>query len=166
MGNAKIALLVVTLVCLSVTVVAQKDKPQAPPARNPIDDDRLEKAHESLFTPQVAPGADASRLTEQVASTLPEASSAPIPRQNFIDELIFSRIERDRIPHSGLAGDEEFLRRAYLDATGLLPSIEKINEFVADKDPLKRDKLIDALIGSDEFTEQWAWFWGDLFRTK
>ncbi|PYS54709.1 MAG: hypothetical protein DMG13_07220 [Acidobacteria bacterium] len=167
MRRAKIALWVVMFACLSLRVVAQKDKPQTPPAQNPIDDNRMEKAHESLFAPQAAPGADASRLTEQLASTLPTAaSSAPIPRKNFIDEHIFGRIERDRIPHAALAGDEEFLRRAYLDATGLLPPIEKINEFVVDKDPQKRDKLIDALIGSDEFTEQWAWFWGDLFRTK
>ena len=61
MRRAKIALWVVMFACLSLRVVAQKDKPQTPPAQNPIDDNRMEKAHESLFAPQAAPGADASR---------------------------------------------------------------------------------------------------------
>src|SRR5438093_1644643 len=167
MRRAKIALWVVMFACLSLRVVAQKDKPQTPPAQNPIDDNRMEKAHESLFAPQAAPGADASRLTEQLASTLPTAaSSAPIPRKNFIDEHIFGRIERDRIPHAALAGDEEFLRRAYLDATGLLPSPDQVRSFIRDTDPNKRDKLIDSLIGTEEFTDQWAYHFGELLRTR
>src|SRR2546427_12998721 len=60
MRRAKIALLVVVFACLSLTVVAQKEKPQTPPAQNPIDDNRMEKAHESLFAPQALPGANAS----------------------------------------------------------------------------------------------------------
>src|SRR5439155_10252962 len=108
----------------------------------------------------------ASRLTEEMAKSLPRATaSAAIPHKNFIDDQIFGLIEKDGIPHSPLSSDEEFLRRAYLDATGLLPTPDKIREFVADKDPQKRDKLIDALIGTDEFADEWAWFWGDLFRT-
>jgi hypothetical protein len=103
-----------------------------------------------------------------VASALPGAgaSSAPIPRKNFVDELVFGRLERDHIPHAPLAGDEEFLRRAYLDATGLLPAPDKVRSFVADTDPNKRDKLIDSLIGTEEFTDQWAYHYGELFRTK
>jgi hypothetical protein len=87
-----------------------------------------------------------------------------MPRKNFIDEIVFGRIERDRIPHAGLTTDEEFLRRVYLDATGVLPTSDTVRSFLADKDPQKRDRLIDSLIGTDEFAEQWAWYWGDLFR--
>src|SRR5207244_3471008 len=105
---------------------------------------------------------EASRLTEAVAAALPDAgsSTAPISRKNFIDEHIFGRIERDKIPHAPLAGDEEFLRRAYLDATGLLPTPDQVRSFLSDTNPNKRDKLIDSLIGSEEFTDEWAYHFG------
>ena len=88
-----------------------------------------------------------------------------MPRRNYIDEQLFGRMERDGIPHAGLASDEEFLRRAYLDATGLLPEPQKVREFLESRDRDKRDKLIDSLIGTEEFAEQWAWLWSDLLQT-
>src|SRR5207247_8131582 len=69
-------------------------------------------------------------------------------------------------PARTLAGDEEFLRRVYVDAIGFLPTPEKIRAFVADKDPNKRDKLIDSLIGTEEFADQWAYHYGELLLTK
>ena len=102
-----------------------------------------------------------------MAGTIPVGGDpfAKVERKNLIDEHIFGRIERDRIPHAPISTDSEFVRRAYVDATGQLPSLENVAEFLANPDPLKRDKLIDSLIGTEEFGEQWAWFWGDLFRT-
>jgi hypothetical protein len=46
----------------------------------------------------------------------------------------------------------------------MLPDARAVRDFIANKDTAKRDKLIDSLIGTEEFTEQFAWFWGDLFR--
>lgn len=167
----KLSLIGVTCLFLTLTVVAQQEKSKAQQekskAQPAMDQERMEKAHEGLFSKQPDKGAEASRLTSEVAKALPRGpAAAKVQHKNFIDDHIFGRIERDRIPHAPLAGDEEFLRRAYLDATGLLPASEKIRAFVADKDPQKRDKLIDSLIGTDEFADQWAWFWGDLFRTR
>src|SRR5262249_9051172 len=51
-----------------------------------------------------------------------------------------------------------------MDATGQLPSADAVRQFVADKNPQKRDALVDTLVASDEFAEQWGWLWGDLFR--
>src|SRR5207244_6730820 len=128
---------------------------------------QLQAAHKKLVNTKEQ-AAKSSTLTQTVAPALPvaAASSTPIPRKNFIDEHIFGRIERDNIPHAPLAGDEEFLRRAYVDASGFLPTPEKIRSFVADKDPNKRDKLIDSLIGTEEFADQWAYYYGELFRTR
>lgn len=164
MQRAKVLFTGSAAVLLTVTLVAQK-----PAAKTPLsmDQERMEKAHEGLFSKQPDKAGTASRLTSEVAAAMPKgAAGARVPRKNFVDEMIFSRIERDRIPHAPLAGDEEFLRRAYIDATGLLPSPEAVTAFLANKDPLKRDKLIDSLVGSDEFADQWAWYWGDLFRTR
>src|SRR5207237_4320311 len=128
---------------------------------------RTEAAHSEWLNAKDK-AAEASRLTQAVSPALPAAaaSTAPIPRKNFVDEHIFGKIERDNIPHSPLAGDEEFLRRAYHDATGFLPSAEKIRSFVADTDPNKRDTLIDSLIGTEQFADQWAYQYGELFRTR
>ena len=110
-------------------------------------------------------GRDAARLTNAVAPAAdPTAPSAPVPRRNFIDEHIFGRLAAAGVPHAGLSTDDEFVRRVYLDATGLPPSADDVRAFVADRSPGKRDRLIDDLLARDEFAEQWAWHWGDLLR--
>lgn len=90
--------------------------------------------------------AELDQVTSQVAAQLPHpdpASTGPIPRNNFIDEWIFSKMEQDKIPHAGLSSDPEFFRRIHLDLTGLLPSAQQVREFLQDSDPKKREKLID-----------------------
>src|SRR4029077_6256885 len=122
---------------LTLGVTAQQPRttlPQSP--QQQVDQDRTEAAHSELLNAKDK-AAEASRLTQAVSPALPSAaaSTAPIPRKNFVDEHIFGKIERDNIPHSPLAGDEEFLRRAYLDAVGFLPTPEKVKSFAADTDP-------------------------------
>jgi hypothetical protein len=138
---------------------------QKPVTQEPAPD-RIEDAHQGLFGAKPATGEEAARITNEVAKGLPESSQATarIPRKNFVDQFIFDRIERDKVPHAALSTDEEFVRRVYLDATGMLPDARAVRDFIANKDTGKRDKLIDSLIGTEEFTEQFAWFWGDLFR--
>ena len=87
--------------------------------------------------------AEASRLTAAFAG---QSSATPqnVPIKNYIDEQIFGRMERDKVPHAPLANDYEFVRRAYLDATGLVPTPAQVREFVSSNDPNKRDKLIDS----------------------
>ncbi|HYM09200.1 MAG TPA: DUF1549 and DUF1553 domain-containing protein [Bryobacterales bacterium] len=88
-----------------------------------------------------------------------------VPRNNFIDELVFSKLERLNIIPSPLSSDEEFLRRVYLDTIGELPTLEETREFLASTDPQKRAKLIDQLLERPEFAEVWATKFSDLFRT-
>jgi hypothetical protein len=132
-----------------------------------MDQDRLEAVHNQLYESQDK-AKDASRLTQSLSPSLPpsEAAYAPVPRKNFVDEFVFGKMERDHIPHAPLSGDSEFLRRAYLDATGLLPTVEEARRFLADRDPNKRDKLIDSLIGSDAFADEWAYHYDELLRTN
>src|SRR5262245_15317540 len=165
MKAVKWVLATAMVLCLTLVVPAQLPQQQQPGQQ--ADQDRIEAAHSELLNAKDK-AAEASRLTQAVASALPGTGdpTAPIPRKNFIDEHIFGRIEREKIPHAPLAGDEEFLRRAYLDAIGFLPTPDKVRSFVADKDPNKRDKLIDSLIGTEEFADQWAYQYGELFRTR
>lgn len=61
--------------------------------------------------------------------------------------------------------DLAFIRRIYLDITGLLPSPEHIRQFVADPHPEKRTRWIEALLEDDHaYTQHWLSFWNDLLR--
>jgi hypothetical protein len=105
------------------------------------------------------------------------AAAAGLPRQNFIDGFIFSKIEKDKVPHAGLSSDSEFLRRVTLDLTGRLPEPDVVKEFLADKDAGKRQKYIDSLfpalptmgvgrrLTDKPFIDRWAYFFSDLFRS-
>jgi hypothetical protein len=146
--------------CFALTIAAQQQaSPQA--------QDAIEKAHADLLKSGGDKAAEAGRATEELSRSLPRAANpaGAIPRRNYIDEHIFGRMERDKIPHAALSTDEEFVRRAYLDATGLLPEPQVVRDFLASKDPDKRDALIDSLVGSEAFAEQWAWLWADLLQT-
>jgi hypothetical protein len=83
---------------------------------------------------------------------------------NFVDDLVFAKLRRLNIVPSPLSSDEEFVRRVYLDVTGLLPSLEETREFVASPDQRKRATLIDRLLERPEFAEVWATRFSDLFR--
>ena len=56
---------------------------------------------------------------------------------------------------SDLCTDAEFIRRVYLDLTGLPPQPEEVRAFLADTRPtqVKRDELIDKLVGSPDYVE-------------
>jgi hypothetical protein len=92
------------------------------------------------------------------------AAYPAVARGNFIDEHIFAKLRKFQIVPSELAGDGEFLRRVCLDLTGTLPPPERVREFVSLKDPKKREKVIDALIGSPEFVDYWTFRFSDIFR--
>jgi len=166
MRLARTAIAGTALLSLSLSLAAQKPPQKAPPKpATPSKMDQVEEAHRGIFTTPPKPGSEAARLSNSVAGSLAQAGAAgKVLRKNYIDEIIFARIERDKLPHAGLTTDTEFIRRIYLDATGELPTAEAVREFVASTEPDKRDKLIDSLIGTEQFAEVWAWFYGDLFR--
>jgi hypothetical protein len=132
----------------------------------PMSQDRFSEIHAPLFQPPKSNGAGA--LTERVAASLPgtKAVSSTVPRRNFVDEQIFGKMERDRIPHSGLTSDNEFLRRVTLDLTGRIPSPQDVTSFVADPDPAKRDKAIEKLLASEAYVDKWAYTFMDIFRAN
>src|SRR6266852_1229309 len=108
MKPAKSVLMLTTFLSLSLVTGALLQKEQAEPSGQ-VDQDRIEAAHGALLSGKDN-AAEASRLTQTVAAVLPDTSAAyaRVPRKNFVDEHIFGRIERDKIPHSPVAGDSEF----------------------------------------------------------
>ncbi len=88
------------------------------------------------------------------------------PPANFIDELVFAKLRSLRMNPSSAAGDAVFLRRAYLDALGVLPTTDETRRFLADGDSDKRAKLVDRLLDRPEFADSWALKWSDLLRNE
>ena len=87
-----------------------------------------------------------------------------VPRRNYIDDYVFSKLRKFNVVPSGLSSDQEFLRRVCLDITGTLPPPERVREFLLDKDPQKRDKLIEILLDSSEYIDYWTFRFAELFR--
>lgn len=104
----------------------------------------------------------ATRITSPLPSTPAPAVFASAARHNFIDDLVLKKLEALHIPPSPLCSDNEFVRRAYLDAAGILPTPAEVQKFVGDARPDRRARLIDELLQRPECVDYWAYKWSDL----
>lgn len=75
---------------------------------------------------------------------------------NYIDREVFAKLRSLNIVPSDLSSDAEFLRRVTIDTIGSLPSPDEVRAFLADTDPDKRAKQIDALLTSPLHAALWA----------
>lgn len=90
------------------------------------------------------------------------------PENNYVDALVYNKLKKVKVLPSELSADAEFLRRVYLDLVGLPPSPDEVRAFLADArdTKLKRDELVDRLVGSREFVEHWTNKWADLLQVN
>jgi hypothetical protein len=100
------------------------------------------------------------------SAILPFESPAQLASQGTIDRLVFSDLKRQGIEPAEPCSDAVFLRRAYLDCIGTLPTADEARQFLADTDPNKRRKLVDRLLERGEFADYWAMKWCDVLRVK
>jgi len=87
-------------------------------------------------------------------------------RNNVIDEHVFAKLAALRIEPADLSDDATFLRRAFLDTIGVLPTAAEVRSFLADGRPDKRSRLIDSLLVRPEYVDYWALQLGDLFQNR
>jgi hypothetical protein len=99
-----------------------------------------------------------------VAGSRADAGYARVPRNNFIDEHVFAKLQKLNIRPSAVSGDSEFLRRVYLDVVGKLPSEEEARAFLGSKEANKRTAVVDRLLAQPEFAEVWALKMAELAR--
>ncbi len=104
-------------------------------------------------------------LRVAVARPVKDGTGQPAPA-NFIDELVFAKLSKLNLDASGPATDGEFIRRAFLDTIGVVPTAEETQRFLANTDADKRARLIDRLLERTEYAEFWAAKWGDLFANS
>ncbi len=95
---------------------------------------------------------------------IPEMGTIPV--NNEIDRLVLAQLRELRLMPADVAPDHVFLRRAFLDTVGILPTSDETRAFLADTNPKKREKLIDSLLTRPEFAEYWAQKWSDLLRNE
>ncbi|MBL9167245.1 MAG: DUF1549 domain-containing protein [Verrucomicrobiales bacterium] len=90
------------------------------------------------------------------------------PANNRIDEFVAAKWKRMKILPSELATDAEFIRRVYLDLTGLPPTSDQVRRFLNDRGDsrTKRDEIIDQLLGSPDYVDHWANKWADLLQVN
>ncbi|MCE2694367.1 MAG: DUF1553 domain-containing protein [Verrucomicrobiaceae bacterium] len=101
-------------------------------------------------------------VTVPQPNQLEPAAFAVLKPHNFIDEHVLTKLRELNIPPSDRASDAEFIRRAFLDTIGVLPTTDEARSFLTDKAAGKRDRLIDALLKRPEFVDYWSHRWSDL----
>jgi len=116
--------------------------------------------------PLTARGFVLGRSAQSEAPVVPFESSAELTAEHPIDKIVLARLTQLGIRPARLCSDEVFVRRAYLDAIGTLPTAEEARQFLDDPDPRKREALIDRLLKREEFAEYWGMKWCDLLRVK
>ncbi len=109
---------------------------------------------------------DVCHLTIPLIDTAQTVVWPPVPVQNYIDELVQAKWRKLKLVPSPLADDTTFLRRAYLDCIGTLPTPAEVRSFLDDRDPKKREKTVDQLLARNEYADFWALKWGDILRNQ
>ena len=92
-------------------------------------------------------------------------------QRNFIDALVLDKLKSLHLAPSLRSSDEEFLRRAYLDTIGTLPTLTETAAFSGKSEEggddllttqKRRDEVIESLLARDEFVDYWTYKWSDL----
>jgi hypothetical protein len=94
-----------------------------------------------------------------------------VPAYRFVAKAVVDRFTQKKWQQLGImpsepCTDNQFVRRAYLDITGTLPTPAQVTAFVEDKGPDKRDRLVDALLETPEYAYTFANKWADILRVK
>jgi len=103
-----------------------------------------------------------ARLTSPYPQTVPASVFADAQRENFIDDLVLDQLQKLNLKPSPAASAATFVRRAFLDTIGRLPTPDETKSFVEDASPDKFAKLADQLLAREEYVDYWSYKWSDL----
>ncbi len=109
-------------------------------------------------------------LVQVVRGTIPFANEvkpdAFAARRNAIDGPVFAKLQSLHLPPADDCGDAEFIRRAFLDTIGVLPTAEETAAFTADASPDKRAALADRLLARPEWLDYWTLQLADVLQNR
>src|SRR5438132_202081 len=83
---------------------------------------------------------------------------------NFIDDFVFGKMRKDGVDAASLTTDSEFVRRIYLDLTGRIPTLDQAQNFLASTAADRRSQVIEQLLASDAYADQFAHWFVQRFR--
>src|SRR5262245_8308144 len=115
------------------------------------------KGFDPAPTAQPAPDTPTIKVPASTLSTPTTQDAAALAK--LIDQQIAKKLTEAKITPSAICTDEEFLRRVYLDITGVIPPAEKVRAFLDDKSPDKRAKLVDELLQDSNYGRRMADIW-------
>ncbi len=104
------------------------------------------------------------RVLIPLAGDVPEQYYADLPRNNFIDDKVWDKLQLLGITASLPAVDSKIVRRLFIDIIGRLPTPQEAQQYINDTTPDKQDKLVDWLLEQPEYADHWANKWTDLLR--
>jgi hypothetical protein len=138
------------LLALTVAVASADDPPKNAQQKKKEQRQKLKALlAEKTTAPQLAP---APKRPTPVPTD-------PADTAKLIDDHIAAKLAAEGVTPSPKATDAEFLRRAYLDLTGVIPTAAQARAFLDDTDPAKRSRLIDALLASPNYGRHLADIW-------
>ena len=103
-----------------------------------------------------------SSVVVPYANTLSPAAFQDFQPRNLIDTALQAEWQSLHLAPSSKCDDATFLRRAYLDTTGTLPTVAQVKAFLGDIRSDRRDRVIEELLSSDAFVDYWSYKWSDL----
>ena len=103
-----------------------------------------------------------SRVTVSFDQSISPEVYLHAARRNFIDELVLKQLLRLNLRPSARCSDEVFIRRAFLNTIGVLPTAQEVREFLLNGFPDRRDRLINSLLERPEFVDYWTYRWSDV----
>ncbi len=148
---------------LYLRITGARGKKRMPPAKHPH---QLIKQQIDLLGRWIAEGAKYQEHWSLIAAkkpALPAVKNSAWVR-NPTDRFILARLEREGLTPAPQADRRTLIRRLSFDLTGLPPEPAEVDAFVADRDPLAYEKLIERLLQSPHFGERMAMHWLDLVR--
>jgi hypothetical protein len=126
----------------------------------------LSDYEKKLFSKWIEQGAKYERhwaFTPPSATPLPEVHDKTWPK-NEIDHFVLQRMESEGLTPNKPADKERLLKRVCLDITGLPPSLEMMDRYLADQDEHAYEKIVDSLLNTDQYGEKMAVHWLDVAR--
>ena len=101
---------------------------------------------------------------QPLKSSSPPAVQDTLWPREFIDRFILGRLEQEGLKPATEANRNQWLRRVTFDLTGLPPTLDEIDHFLADRTPVAYERVVERLLASPRFGEHWARYWMDLIR--
>lgn len=133
----------------------------------PLDSGRsLSNAEKELIQRWIAQGAKWQRHWSLIPPDSPPIPEVKTPGwcNNPIDRFVLARLEREKLSPSPLADRSRWIRRVSLDLTGLPPTPQEVDAFLADTKPGAYERLVDRLMTSPRYGERMGMNWLDAAR--